>query len=146
MLRAAPFIVLLAATVFQSTTFDGRWSRVEALYRQRVQQAGIVGSSLMFVKDGAVAAKAFEGHQDLATKRSVDEKTIFHWASITKTFTGVAIMQLRDRGLLSLDDPAIKYVPELREVHNPYGDMSQVTIRHLLTHRAGFRATSWPGG
>ena len=55
-------------------------------------------------------------------------------------------MQLRDRGLLSLDDPAIKYVPELREVHNPYGDMSQVTIRHLMTHSAGFRAGTWPWG
>ena len=146
MLRAVPFVALLAATLLQSTTFAGRWSRVETLYRQRVQQAGIVGSGLMFVKDGAVAANAFAGYQDLATKRPVDEETIFHWASITKTFTGVAIMQLRDRGLLSLDDPAIKYVPELREVHNPYGDMSQVTIRHLMTHSAGFRAPTWPWG
>jgi CubicO group peptidase (beta-lactamase class C family) len=55
-------------------------------------------------------------------------------------------MQLRDRGLLSLDDPAIKYIPELRAVHNPYGDMSQVTIRHLMTHSAGFRAATWPWG
>ena len=100
----------------------------------------------MFVTGGAVAAKAFEGYQDLASKRPVDEDTVFHWASITKTFTGVAIMQLRDRGLLSLDDPAIKYVPELREVHNPYGDMSQVTIRHLMSHSAGFRAPTWPWG
>ena len=80
------------------------------------------------------------------TRRPVDEETIFHWASITKTFTGIAIMQLRDRGLLSLDDPVIKYVPELREVHNPYGDISQVTIRHLMTHSAGFRAGTWPWG
>src|SRR5207245_1166065 len=101
---------------------------------------------LAYVKDGAVAATAFEGYQDLQTKRPIDDETIFHWASITKTFTGVAIMQLRDRGLLSLDDPAIKYVPELREVHNPYGDMSQVTVRHLMSHSAGFRAATWPWG
>ena len=80
---------------------------------------------------------ATEGYQDLATKRPVDADTIFHWASITKTFTGIAIMQLRDRGLLSLDDPVVKYVPELRRVHNPFGDISQVTIRHLMTHSAG---------
>ena len=70
--------------------------------------------------------------------------TIFHWASITKTFTGIAILQLRDRGLLSLDDPAVKYLPELRQVHNPFGDMAQVTLRHLLSHSAGFRAPTWP--
>ncbi len=55
-------------------------------------------------------------------------------------------MQLRDRGLLKLDDPAINYVPELRQVHNPFGDMSQVTIRHLMSHSAGFRAGTWPWG
>ena len=49
-------------------------------------------------------------------------------------------MQLRDRGLLTLDDPVVKYVPELRQVHNPFGEMSQITIRHLLSHSAGFRA------
>jgi CubicO group peptidase (beta-lactamase class C family) len=130
----------------QQTTFPERWARVTAVYHQRVQQAGIVGSSLLFVKDGAVAATVFDGYQDLSTKRPVDEETIYHWASITKMFTGVAIMQLRDRGLLSLDDPALKYVPELAEVHNPYGDMSQVTIRQLMSHSAGFRAGTWPWG
>jgi CubicO group peptidase (beta-lactamase class C family) len=57
---------------------------------------------------------------------------------------GIAIMQLRDRGLLKLDDPVIQYIPELKMVHNPFGDMSAVTIRHLMTHSAGFRAPTWP--
>jgi CubicO group peptidase (beta-lactamase class C family) len=137
-------IALSAALTFQPTP-DG-WSRVVSLYRQRVQATGIVGSSLMFVTEGRVAHQALEGLQDRETKRPVDEETLYHWASITKMFTGVAIMQLRDRGLLSLDDPAVKYVPELREVHNPFGDISQVTIRHLMTHSAGFRAGTWPWG
>jgi CubicO group peptidase (beta-lactamase class C family) len=139
-------VAVLAASLLQPPDFDARWLRIVTFYRARVQQAGIVGSSLMVVKDAKVLAKAFEGYQDLASKRPVDDNTIYHWASITKTFTGVAIMQLRDRRLLSLDDPVIKYVPELRQVHNPYGDMSQVTIRHLMTHSAGFRAPTWPWG
>ena len=76
----------------------------------------------------------------------VTDGTIYHWASITKTFTGIGIMQLRDRGLLSLDDPVVKYVPELRLAHNPFGDISQVKIRHLMSHSAGFRASTWPWG
>ena len=127
MIRLLSACSLLAAFLIQSASPAGGWSRVAALYRQRVQETGIVGSSLMFVRNGAVAHKAFEGYQDRATKRPVDEHTIYHWASITKTFTGVAIMQLRDRGLLSLDDPVVKYVPELREVHNP-------VRRHLAGH------------
>ena len=146
MLRTLVPAVLAAVLALQPAAGGDAWSRVASFYRQRVQAAGIVGSGLMFVKEGRVVHKAFEGFRDRDTRRSVDEDTIFHWASITKTFTGVAIMQLRDRGLLALDDPAIKYLPELRRVHNPFGDMSQVTIRHLMSHSAGFRAGTWPWG
>jgi CubicO group peptidase (beta-lactamase class C family) len=146
MVRLLSALPLAALLVAQAAPGGDAWARVTALYHQRIQQTGIVGSSLVFVQNGAVTHRAFEGLQDRATGRAVDEDTIYHWASITKTFTGVAIMQLRDRGLLSLDDPVIKYVPELREVHNPYGDISQVTIRHLMTHSAGFRAGTWPWG
>jgi CubicO group peptidase (beta-lactamase class C family) len=137
-------LLLLAGTVAGQAADP--WSRVAALYRQRVHEAGIVGSSLMVVQNGGIIHKAFVGFQDLDRRRPVDEETIYHWASITKTFTGVAIMQLRDRGLLSLDDAAVKYVPELRLVHNPYGDISQITIRQLMSHSAGFRAATWPWG
>jgi CubicO group peptidase (beta-lactamase class C family) len=135
-----------AGGVASASDFDAAWSRIVAVYRAQLKQAGIVGSGLAFVRDGRIAAQTFEGYQELASSSPIDDRTIFHWASITKTFTGVAIMQLRDRGLLALDDPVVKFLPELREVHNPFGDMSQVTIRHLMSHSAGFRAATWPWG
>jgi CubicO group peptidase (beta-lactamase class C family) len=55
-------------------------------------------------------------------------------------------MQLRDRGLLDLDDPILDYVPELRQVHNPFGPVEAITLRHLLSHSAGFRNPTWPWG
>src|SRR5262245_42595141 len=122
------------------------WSAVVDGYRAALQRAGIAGSSLMVVRDGKIVARQNEGFKDLDRHVRVDDETIFHWASITKTFTGIAIMQLRDRGLLSLDDPVVKYVPELRLAHNPFGDISQVKIRHLMSHSAGFRASTWPWG
>ncbi len=118
----------------------------KTFYEQSMRKHGIVGSSFMLIHDGQVIAQEFFGLADQEKQQPVDEDTIYHWASITKTFTGVAIMQLRDRGLLKLDDPIIKYVPELGAVHNPFGDMSQITIRHLMTHSAGFRAPTWPWG
>jgi len=147
-LRSFAPLVLAAVSLHaaaQSAPQD-KWAPIVALYKQHVQDAGIVGSALMFVRDDRIAYTAFEGFQDAQRMRPVDESTIFHWASITKTFTGVAIMQLRDRGLLSLDDPAVKYVPELRQAHDPYGDISQITIRQLMSHSAGFRAATWPWG
>jgi CubicO group peptidase (beta-lactamase class C family) len=115
-------------------------------YRAALKRGGIVGSTLMVVRGGAIVARQTEGFQDLDARVAVTDEAIYHWASITKTFTGIAIMQLRDRGLLSLDDPVVKYVPELRLAHNPFGDISQVTIRHLMSHSAGFRAATWPWG
>ena len=122
------------------------WPAVVDGYRRVLQQGGIVGSSLMVVRDGRILARQNEGLRNLERREAVADDTIYHWASITKTFTGIAIMQLRDRGLLSLDDPVVKYVPELRLAHNPFGDISQVKIRHLMSHSAGFRASTWPWG
>ncbi len=130
----------------QADEFNRSWPDIVRLHRDLTNKAAIVGSGLAFVKDGQIAARSFQGYQDLESRRPIDDDTIYHWASVTKTFTGVAVMQLRDRKLLSLDDPVVNYVPELREVHNPFGDMSQVTIRHLMSHSGGFRAGTWPWG
>jgi CubicO group peptidase (beta-lactamase class C family) len=111
----------------------------EALRRQ-----GIVGASLSIVRNGRVVDRALYGSANLAERRPVDEDTIFHWGSVTKTITAIAILQLRDRGRLRLDDPVVQYLPELRQVHNSFGLMDEITIRQLLGHTAGFRQPTWP--
>jgi CubicO group peptidase (beta-lactamase class C family) len=112
-------------------------------YERELRQHDIAGSSFFFIKDNEVVARELYGLAHVEQKRAVDEETIYHWASVTKTFTGIAIMQLRDRGLLRLEDPVVKYLPELKAVHNSYGDMSEVTIQHLMSHSAGFRNPTW---
>lgn len=92
----------------------------------------------------APLVEIFYGYSDLAKKTSVDRNTCYHWASITKTFTAIAIMQLRDRGLLKLDDSVSRYVPELLQAYDPFGPVGAITIRQLLTHSAGFRNPTWP--
>ena len=78
--------------------------------------------------------------------RRVDRNTIFHWASCTKTLTGIAIMQLRDRQLLRLQQPIVDFLPELRQVHDPRGELASVSLAHLLSHSGGFRMATWPWG
>jgi len=126
--------------------FTEAWREIRNAFHHRVEEEGIVGSSLWFAHKGRVLASEFNGMADTEQGRPVDKNTIYHWASITKTFTGIAVMQLRDRGLLTLDDPLVHYLPELRKVHNPYGPMESITIRHLLSHSAGFRGPTWPWG
>lgn len=120
--------------------------RFAAFFNERSQAHGIVGAGLRVVGfDGPIRHVSF-GLKDRATGAPTDEATIYHWASITKTLTGIAIMQLRDRGRLTLDDPILRHVPELTAVHNPFGPMSAITIRQILSHTAGFRAGTWPFG
>jgi CubicO group peptidase (beta-lactamase class C family) len=123
--------------------FARAYQAFRADYLSELRKGGFAGSSFYLVQDNRIVAREFYGLADAARGVPVDEDTIYHWASVTKTFTGIAIMQLRDRGLLKLDDPVVKYVPELKAAHNPFGDMSEVTIRHLMTHSAGFRNPTW---
>lgn len=129
-----------------SDGFEEAWADLASYFRERLAEEGVVGASLAFVQDGAVLGHETYGLADRSTGRAVDERTIYHWASITKTLTGIAILQLRDRGLVRLDDPIVHYVPELRDVHDPFGDGTEITLRHLLSHSAGFRGSTWPWG
>ncbi len=121
-----------------------RWATLRKLHRAEMRRSGIVGSSFYVVRDGCTVVADHLGEQDAEARVPVSARTVYHWASITKTMTGIAIMQLRDRGLLTLDDPIIRHVPELAAVHNPFGDTSAITLRHLMSHSAGFGEATWP--
>ena len=58
---------------------------------------------------------------------------LFRIASITKPFTGTAIMQLRDAGMLDLDDPAVRWLPELHGAVSGLAPIKTVTIRRMLS-------------
>jgi CubicO group peptidase (beta-lactamase class C family) len=155
-MRIPPVVKVAAASLLaagaclafgaQNPEFRRAWEGVKEFYAAGLQKNRIAGSSLMVMHDNQIMAMEIRGLANIETRQPVERNTIYHWASITKTLTGIAIMQLRDRGLLRLDDPIVKYVPELRDVHDPFGDTSEITIRHLMTHSAGFRAPTWPWG
>jgi len=134
------------ALTAQAPSLEKALAEFKTFYETGLRQNGIVGSSVMIVRNGRVVMQDVHGSANLEKRQPVDERTIYHWASITKTFTSIAIMQLRDRGRLTLDDPIVKYLPELRAVHDPFGDVSEITLRHLMTHSAGFRSATWPWG
>jgi CubicO group peptidase (beta-lactamase class C family) len=79
------------------------------------------------------------GFADLETGRRPDQRTLYRIASISKTITATAVLQLRDEGLLRLDDPAVRHLPELRVGADPHGPIEDVTIRRLLMHTSGLQ-------
>jgi CubicO group peptidase (beta-lactamase class C family) len=147
-MRTLPLLLSLFASpaIAQTAAFDfaAAWREVSAALHEQCKQAGVVGGSLMFVRGNELLGFEAHGLADQKQGRAVDRDTIFHWASITKTFTGIAVMQLRDRNRLRLDQPIVELVPELREVHDPFGKIEAITIAHLLSHSAGFRGPTWP--
>lgn len=104
----------------------------------------IVGYGAILVRDGRILRRHSHGMADRDRGQPAGDSTLYHWASITKTLTAVAIMQLRDRGLLSLDDRITKWVPDLRQVHAAEGAMDDITIRMLLSHSSGLQDPTWP--
>ncbi|MFN8652838.1 MAG: serine hydrolase domain-containing protein [Gemmatimonadales bacterium] len=120
------------------------WPAAVTAFDQLLRTDSVVGASLAYMKDGKIVRRHDVGFADRAGKVGITPRSIFHYGSITKTLTAVAVLQLRDQGLLSLDDPITKWIPELRQVHNAYGSMDAITLRMLLSHSSGFQNPTWP--
>lgn len=152
MLKLVKFAILLIVTIFsampvsaQNNLSEQNWEEIDNHFNQRLNENEVVGGALLFL-EGKNEFSSYKGFADLSEARRVDQHTIFHWASITKTLTAIAVMQLRDQGLLNLDDSLTDYLPELRKIHNPFGNMDDLTIRMALNHSTGLRNATWPWG
>ena len=116
----------------------GAFPEIDRLMREFAERAHVPGIGYGIVVDGRVVHLGIAGRRDVSARAPVESTTVFRIASMTKSFTAVAILQLRDAGRLSLDDPAERYVPELGGLRYPTSDAPKITIRHLLSHSAGF--------
>jgi len=106
----------------------------DAWIRFTMHQKHQPGLAVGIVYDGELLWGQGYGYADIDSKKQVTLDTRFRIASISKTFTAVAILQMRDAGALSLDDPASRYLDwfDLK-----YESAPEITIRNLLTHTSG---------
>ena len=86
---------------------------IEAKMAERQKEMGIPGLAYGVIIDGELALAGSAGVRDQAIKAPVDADTVFRIASMSKSFTGLAVLKLRDEGKLGLDDPVSRWVPEL---------------------------------
>ena len=110
---------------------------IEHLAETKVAQHKLPGMALGIIRDQELAWFGGFGAADLDSRRKPTEDTIARVASVTKTFTTTAIMQLRDEGRLELEDPLARHIPEFASARAVHGDIEGVTLRRLLTHRSG---------
>jgi len=97
----------------------------------------IPGVAAVVVKDGEFIWTGSFGHANIGEDIPVADTTLFMLASISKTFTGTALMQLWENGCFELDDSINAYLPF--DVVNPYAPSPPITFRSLLTHTSGIK-------
>jgi CubicO group peptidase (beta-lactamase class C family) len=119
---------------------EGIGRRLQAKAASFVKENRLPGAAVGVVRGDELVWSAGVGFADVASRRAPDATTLYRIASITKTFTGTAVMRLRDAGKLRLDDPIGRYIPELAHLQD-------VTIRRLLSHESGLQSeppdTDW---
>jgi CubicO group peptidase (beta-lactamase class C family) len=110
---------------------------IGATFRRFQQEAHVPGLAWGIVAEGRLAHVDHSGVQDLKAKRPVSPETLFRIASMSKAFTALAILKLRDEGKLSLDALAETYIPEMRGWRYPTPDSPRIRVRDLLSHTGG---------
>nr|WP_026682728.1 serine hydrolase domain-containing protein [Priestia megaterium] len=113
---------------------NNKWSIFESYVNQLMLDGHVPGAAVAVSKNGETIYMNGFGYRDVKNKKPVTVDTIFGIASITKSFTALAIMKLESEGKLSVDDPVIKYLPDFQLKTE---DMSQIKIHHLLSHTVG---------
>ncbi|MEG3086535.1 serine hydrolase domain-containing protein [Sphingomonas sp. PB4P5] len=132
-------LVCLATTSANAAPPDAATlAQVDAIFAEWQRSAHVPGLVYGIVADGKLVAVKGLGVQDIDSKTPVGPDSLFRIASMSKAFTALAILKLRDAGKLSLDAPAETYVPELKGWTYPTKDSPRITVRDLLTHSAGF--------
>ncbi|MDM8002171.1 MAG: serine hydrolase domain-containing protein, partial [Bacteroidota bacterium] len=116
----------------------GLTDKIDSLYRAFAAENHMPGIAYSIIIDTSLAWSGATGYSNLADSTPVTVSTAFRAASMTKSFTALAILRLRDEGKLRLDDPVSKWLPELDSLRYLSDDAPVLTIRQLLTHTGGF--------
>lgn len=130
-------LVALLVSVTTVQAAPPNFARVDELVREAVEKNGVPGAVVLIGHRGQTVLRRAYGNAGLRPQsRAMTPETIFDLASLTKPIaTSTAAMLLLEDGKLELDTPVAKYLPAFNS-----GDKAKTTVRHLLTHTAGFVA------
>ena len=107
-------------------------TKVDEFVTNYLERNGLPGASIVVVKDGEIEYEKGYGHD--SDGKPITEKSLMRIGSVSKSFTAFAVLQLVDEGKIQLDDPVVKYVPEVKLDDHRW---KEVTIRQLLSHTSG---------
>ena len=111
---------------------------IDRVYKEFARDNHMPGLVYGVVVDDSLVCSGETGVLDLDTEQPATTASLFRIASMSKSFTAMAILRLRDEGMLSLSDPVAMYIPEMDDLVYPTEDSPLIAIRHLLRMQAGF--------
>ncbi len=111
------------------------YTALESFILARISRHKIPGLSIALLKNGEIVYARGFGFKDVESAQPPTPRTNYCIGSVTKAFTALAIMQLQEKGLLSVEDPVNKYVGVVKS--------SDIKIHHLLTHTSGIPALGY---
>lgn len=119
----------------QSTwTFDSTTKTADGKAKQLAAYYGCTSVQYALIHNGEIVVSGNSGFADRAKKKAPTKDSIYGIGSISKVFTTVAIMQLVEKGVLDLDTPVVKYIPDFKMADERYKD---ITVRMLVNHSSG---------
>jgi len=113
-------------------------AKVDKIFADWRKDQNVPGLVWGIVEDGKLVAIKSQGVAELERGTPVGPDSLFRIASMSKAFTALAILKLRDEGKLRLDELAEAYMPEMRGWKYPTSDSPRITVRDLLNHAGGF--------
>lgn len=126
-------LVIVAILIYASTQIDfSNPKDLNSYLENKFKKSDISGMAVTLIKDDSVSFFKGYGYADVDAKREITEDTVFQIASISKTVTGTAVIQLYENGRIDLDEDINKYLPI--NVSNPNHPNKPITPRMLLTH------------
>ncbi|MCC5871648.1 MAG: beta-lactamase family protein [Gammaproteobacteria bacterium] len=120
-----------------------RLQRIDAFIEEQIEAGQIAGAQVMLARNDLIVHNEVFGVRDWRDGTPVTHDTLWRIYSMTKPVTSVAVMMLHEQGHFGLDEPLADYLPEFVDMKvlgddGPVPARKPITIRHLLTHTAGF--------
>jgi serine-type D-Ala-D-Ala carboxypeptidase/endopeptidase len=139
-LASAAFLAVFGTcpALAQNDAQKAALASIDPLFESFMAENNVPGVVYGVVADGKLIYVRALGVQDTVSKAPVTADSVFRIASMSKNFTALAALKLRDEGKLAFDTPAERYIPELGKLKYPTTDSPRILVRDLLSHSAGF--------
>jgi len=143
----ALFVLILPAQEGETELISGIIEELKVKIPEWLAEADVPGAAVAVVDDTGILWKEVYGHTRRGGKESITEETLFSIQSMSKSFTALGVLMAVQDGLLDLDKPVAEYLPDFK-VNSPFEEHPErkMTLRHLLSHRAGFTHEAPLGG